>query len=127
MAVCDPVADMLARLRNAHQGLHAQTKVPVSKMKADIARILKDEGYIADYEVGESDIVVTLKYVSGKPVISGTKKISTPGRRVYVGVGEIPRVQNGLGICVLSTSKGIMSGERAQTEKVGGELLCEIW
>ncbi len=127
MAVCDPVADMLARLRNAHQGLHAQAKVPVSKMKADIARILKEEGYIADYEVGERDMVVTLKYVGGKPVISGSKKISTPGRRVYVAVGEIPRVQNGLGICVLSTSKGIMSGERAQTEKVGGELLCEIW
>lgn len=127
MAVCDPVADMLARLRNAHQGLHAQAKVPVSKVKADIARILKEEGYIADYEVGERDMVVTLKYVGGKPVISGSKKISTPGRRVYVGVGEVPRVQNGLGICVLSTSKGIMSGERAQTEKVGGELLCEIW
>ncbi|EPR42634.1 ribosomal protein S8 [Desulfovibrio sp. X2] len=127
MAVCDPVADMLARLRNAHQGLHAHVNVPVSKMKADLARILKEEGFIADYEVGERDMVITLKYAGGKPVINGAKKISTPGRRVYVGVGDIPRVRNGLGICVLSTSRGILEGNRAATEKVGGELLCEIW
>ena len=127
MAVSDPVADMLARLRNAHQGLHAKVNVPVSKMKADIARILKDEGFIADYEVGERDMVVTLKYVGGKPVITGTKKVSKPGRRVYVGVGEIPRVRNGLGICVLSTSKGVLEGAKAREANVGGELLCEIW
>jgi small subunit ribosomal protein S8 len=127
MPVTDPVADMLTRIRNAHQALHAETKIPFSKMKADLARILKEEGFVADYAVGEKDIVVTLKYTQGKPIIGGISRISSPGRRVYVGATDIPRVRNGLGICILSTSKGILEGQQARAQNVGGELLCEIW
>ncbi|WP_029894001.1 30S ribosomal protein S8 [Desulfohalovibrio reitneri] len=127
MPVTDPVADMLARLRNGHQALHADVEIPLSRMKADLARILKEEGFVEDYKVGEYTISIKLKYVDGRPLIAGARKVSTPGRRVYVGVNEIPRVRNGLGICVLSTSRGVMEGSRASSENVGGELLCEIW
>jgi small subunit ribosomal protein S8 len=127
MPVTDPVADMLTRIRNAHQALHAETKIPFSRLKADMARILKEEGFVADYAVAEKDIVVTLKYNQGKPIISGLSRVSTPGRRVYVGATDIPRVRNGLGICILSTSKGVLEGQQARAQNVGGELLCEIW
>lgn len=123
----DPIADMLTRIRNAHLALHKEVSVPRSKMKEAIAAILKQEGYISDVAVDEGSIKLTLKYFKGKPVISGIKRVSKPGRRMYVGVHEIPKVQNGLGICILSTSHGVMDGTSAHDKKVGGELLCEIW
>jgi len=127
MPVVDPVSDMLCRIRNAHMALHRKVAVPASRMKEALAGILRDEGYIMDFVVEDGDIKIVLKYASGRPLISGLKKISTPGRRVYVGSSEIPRVQNGLGICILSTSRGILEGESARTGNVGGELLCEVW
>ncbi len=123
----DPIADMLTRIRNAHLALHKEVNVPRSKMKESIAGILKQEGYVEDVAVADRTITITLKYYKGKAVISGLKRISTPGRRVYVGAGGIPKVQNGLGICILSTSRGVLDGVSALDSKVGGELLCEIW
>ncbi|MBC16371.1 30S ribosomal subunit protein S8 [Pseudodesulfovibrio profundus] len=127
MAVVDPVADMLTRIRNAYGAYHTDVAVPASKMKASIAGILKEEGYITDYAVEDRDISITLKYANGKPLITGLKKISKPGRRVYVGAADIPRVQNGIGICIVSTSKGLLEGAKAKEAKIGGELLAEIW
>ena len=123
----DPIADMLTRIRNAHLALHKEVSVPRSKMKESLAAILKQEGYVNDVAVGEKDINIVLKYHNGKPGIAGLKKISKPGRRVYVGFSAIPKVQNGLGICILSTSKGVLDGVAAHEAKVGGELLCELW
>ncbi len=125
--VTDPIADMLARIRNAHLALHKEVNVPRSKMKASLANILKQEGYVEDVAIEDGGIKITLKYKNGKPAITGLRRISTPGRRVYVGATEIPRVQNGLGICILTTSRGVMDGMSAHAQKVGGELLCEIW
>ncbi|THB67181.1 MAG: 30S ribosomal protein S8 [Desulfovibrio sp.] len=127
MVTTDPIADMLTRIRNAHHALHGDVIVPKSKMKEALAGILKDEGYIEGFSVSESDISMTLRYLEGKPVIAGLKRISKPGRRVYVSASEIPRVQNGLGVCILSTSRGVMAGQAAQDQNVGGEVLCEIW
>ena len=127
MAVVDPIADMLARIRNAHQALHKDVRVPRSNVKFAVAGILKEEGYIDDYTEDERDIIITLKYAEGRPLISGMKKISKPGRRVYVGAQDIPRVQNGLGICVLSTSSGVLEGQVAREKNVGGEVLFELW
>jgi len=127
MAVTDPISDMLTRIRNGHHALHGEVAITKSKMKLAIASILKSEGYITDYAETEKEIKVSLKYHSGKPLISGLKRISKPGRRVYVSAADIPRVQNGLGICIVSTSQGIMDGSTAREKKVGGELLCEIW
>ncbi len=123
----DPIADMLTRIRNAHLALHKEVNVPRSKMKEAIAGILKQEGYVESVAVADRTITITLKYHKGKAVISGLKRISTPGRRVYVGANGIPKVQNGLGICILSTSRGVLDGVSATDGKVGGELLCEIW
>ena len=123
----DPIADMLTRIRNAHLALHKEVRVPRSKMKEAIAAILKQEGYVEDVAVADGDIAIQLKYHKGKPAISGLKRISKPGRRLFVGTGQIPRVQNGLGICILSTSRGVLDGQAAQAERAGGELLCEIW
>jgi len=123
----DPIADMLSRIRNAHMALHKEVHVPRSKMKVALAAILKQEGYVEDVSIGDSTITVSLKYYKGKPAIAGLKRISKPGRRVYVGAGLIPKVQNGLGIAILSTSRGVLEGEIARTDKLGGELLCEIW
>ncbi|MBD5416098.1 MAG: 30S ribosomal protein S8 [Desulfovibrio sp.] len=123
----DPIADMLTRIRNAHLALHKEVNVPRSKMKEALAAILKQEGYVEDVAVDGDVITITLKYQKGRPVITGLKRVSTPGRRVYVNSRQIPRVQNGLGICILSTSSGVMDGATAQEKKVGGELLCEIW
>ena len=116
----DPIADMLTRIRNAHLALHKEVSVPRSKMKEAIAAILKQEGYVEDVAVEDRSITIQLKYHQGKPAILGLKRMSKPGRR-------IPRVQNGLGICILSTSHGVLDGLSAQEAKVGGELLCEIW
>ena len=123
----DPIADMLTRIRNAHLALHKEVSVPSSKMKESIAAILKQEGYVDDVTVDDKAITIALKYHKGKPAISGLKRVSKPGRRVYVGSSQIPRVQNGLGICILSTSSGLLDGQSAHEKKVGGELLCEIW
>ena len=123
----DPIADMLTRTRHAHLALHKEVSVPRSKMKEAIAAILKQEGYVEDVAVEDRSITIQLKYHQGKPAILGLKRMSKPGRRVYVNFRGIPRVQNGLGICILSTSHGVLDGLSAQEAKVGGELLCEIW
>ena len=123
----DPIADMLTRIRNAHLALHKEVSVPRSKMKEPMATILKQEGYVEDVSVSERDITIELKYVKGRPAIAGLTRVSKPGRRVYVNSRQIPRVQNGLGICILSTSRGVLDGVTAHTEKTGGELLCEVW
>ena len=123
----DPIADMLTRIRNAHLALHKEVSVPRSKMKEAIAAILKQEGYVEDVAVEDRSITIQLKDHQGKPAILGLKRMSKPGRRVYVNFRGIPRVQNGLGICILSTSHGVLDGLSAQEAKVGGELLCEIW
>ena len=123
----DPIADMLTRIRNAHLALHTEVSVPRSKMTEAMATILKQEGYVEDVTVDERNITIALKYVKGRPAITGLKRISKPGRRVYVGAHQIPRVQNGLGICILSTSRGVLDGMTAQADKTGGELLCEVW
>jgi small subunit ribosomal protein S8 len=123
----DPIADMLTRIRNAHLALHKEVSVPRSRIKESIAAILKQEGYVDDVVVDGKAIVITLKYHQGRPAISGLKRISKPGRRSYVGFTSIPRVQNGLGICILSTSRGVLDGVSALEKRAGGEILCEIW
>ena len=125
--VTDPIADMLTRIRNAHLALHKEVSVPRSKMKEALAAILKQEGYVNEVAVEDAAIKIQLKYHKGTAATEGLKRISTPGRRVYVGHSAIPKVQNGLGICILSTSSGVMDGAAAREKKVGGELLCEIW
>lgn len=125
--VTDPIADMLTRIRNAHLALHKEVNVPRSKMKEAIANILKQEGYIEAVVPSEKMLTLALRYSKSKAVISGLKRISRPGRRVYAAHDAVPRVQNGLGICILSTSQGVMDGVSAAARKVGGELLCEIW
>ncbi|MGL4722588.1 MAG: 30S ribosomal protein S8 [Desulfovibrionaceae bacterium] len=123
----DPIADMLTRIRNAHMALHKEVCVSCSKMKIAILEILKKEGYIESFSVEERIIKVSLKYVHGKSALLGLRRKSKPSRRMYVGSLDIPHVQNGLGICVLSTSKGVLTGGEARSINVGGELLCEIW
>ncbi len=132
MTMTDPIADMLARIRNALMARHKEVKIPCSKMKVAIARILKDEGYIEDFKVTKDKpqpvIVITLKYdEAGKPVITGLKRISKPGRRIYVGRKEIPRVLSGMGIAILSTPKGVMTDRQARRLRVGGEVICYVW
>ncbi len=127
MPVVDPIADMLTRIRNSHMALHKKVQVPLSKTKISIVEILNTEGFIENYAIEDKNIVIDLKYISSKPVVKGMKKISKPGRKVYVPVTEIPAVRNGLGICILSTSRGVLEGEQARKQNVGGELICEIW
>lgn len=124
----DPVSDMLTRLRNAALAHHDRTEIPLSKLKVNIAKILKEEGYVTDYEVGEMTLTVELKYGKArKPAFIGLRRASRPGRRLYVGKDEIPRVHNGLGIAIMSTSHGVMTDKKARQEQVGGEVLCEVW
>ena len=127
----DPIADFLTRLRNASQAGLAETSAPFSKIKAEIARILKQEGYITDYEIATTgkfpEIKIKNKLVNRVPAIRGLKRVSRPGLRRYVGSGEIPRVLGGMGVAILSTPKGILSGRDAKRENVGGELLAFIW
>ncbi len=132
MNLTDPVADFLTRIRNAMRSRHQKLDVPASKLKAEIARILKEEGYIANYkpteENGQKVIRVYLKYnINNESVIKDLKRISRPGCRVYQGKNEIRRVQGGLGIAILTTPKGVMTGRQARREGVGGELLAEVW
>ena len=129
--VTDPIADMLTRIRNANQQRHEEVVVPASKLKIDLAEILKNEGFIKDYKVeGEGvikNIVITLKYKGNERAISGLKRVSKPGLRQYAKVNEIPRVLNGLGIVILSTSQGLMTDKEARAKQVGGEVLAYIW
>ena len=132
MNLTDPVADFLTRIRNAMRSRHQKLDVPASKLKAEIARILKEEGYIANYKPTEENgmkvIRVYLKYnTNNESVIKDLKRISRPGCRVYQGKDDIRRVQNGLGIAIMTTPKGVMTGRQARREGVGGELLCEVW
>jgi len=132
MPVTDPIADMLTRIRNAIQVHHESVMMPHSKMKLSIAKILKEEGFIRDYDLPRGQVHPTLRlhltYREGRePAIAGLKRISKPGLRVYVGKGEIPRVYGGLGLAILSTSKGVMAGRRAWREGMGGELICYVW
>ena len=129
--VTDPIADMLTRIRNANQMRYKEVEVPASKMKNEIARILKSEGFIVDYKVKKNNIqdilVLSLKYVDKERVITGLKRISKPGLRVYVKAEEVPTVLNGLGIAIVSTSKGVMTDKEARANSLGGEILAYIW
>lgn len=131
MVMTDPIADMLTRIRNANRQHHETVVVPVSKLKVDIAEILKNEGFIKGYKVeGEGpikNIVITLKYRGNERVITDLKRISKPGLRVYAKVNEIPKVLNGLGIVILSTSQGLMTDKEARAKQIGGEVLAYIW
>ena len=128
----DPIADMLTRIRNGLQARHASVEMPASKIKSAIAEVLKDEGYIKGFSnVGEGPtraLKVELRYVGkNEPVLSGIKRISKPGLRVYSSSGDIPRVFGGLGVAIVSTSRGVMSGAQARKRGIGGEVICHVW
>lgn len=131
MNLTDPIADMLTRIRNANAAKHATVVIPFSKIKESIANLLKNEGYIVDYEIKEEgaikDIVVTLKFVDGEEVIKGLKRISKPGRRVYSSVENLPKVLGGLGIAIVSTPKGVLTDKECRKHSVGGEVICYVW
>ncbi len=132
MSMTDPIADLLTRIRNAHRAKHDRLDVPASQLKLEVCRILKEEGYIKNVKVVEEkprDLLrIFLSYTKeGAPVISRMRKVSTPGRRVYRGADAIKPVLNGLGIGIVSTSKGLMTDRQAREQRVGGEMLCEIW
>ena len=129
--VTDPIADMLTRISNAKQMRYKEVEVPASKIKVEIARILKEQGFISNYKVSKDSIqnaiTLELKYVQKERVITGLKRISKPGLRVYASAQDIPRVLNGLGIAIISTSKGLMTDKEARTQNLGGEVLAYIW
>jgi small subunit ribosomal protein S8 len=134
MSVSDPIADMLARIRNAAMVQHRQVAMPTSKLRVAIARILKEEGFIQDYELipasPQAMLRISLKYTQARrpqPVITGLKRMSAPGRRVYVDRHDLPWVRSGLGIAIVSTSKGVMTAQQARRLGVGGEVLCYVW
>jgi len=129
--VTDPIADMLTRIRNAIMAHHDSVIMPASRIKLSIAKILKEEGFITDYTVLKGKpqrvIKISLKYMNGRPAIAGLERVSKPGLRLYTGRKEIPRVYGGLGVAILSTSKGVMTGQNAWRRNLGGELLCYVW
>lgn len=132
MSMSDPIADLITRMRNGISARHDRVDVPASRLKAEICAVLQQEGYIETFKVVEDDkqgiLQVTLRYQEDqKPVVHGIKRVSKPSLRVYVGSGEIQQVCSGLGISILSTSKGVMTGKQARASKVGGEVLCEVW
>jgi small subunit ribosomal protein S8 len=132
MSMSDPIADMLTRIRNACGSKHRRVDMPLSKMKAEIARILKENNYIQDFSTLKTDegrdiLRVRLKYAGGQSVIRQLQRVSTPGLRKYVGVGDIPRVRNGLGMAIVSTNKGLMSDREARQSRTGGELVAVVW
>jgi len=132
MPSTDPIADMLTRVRNANKALHAQVEMPSSAQKVELARVLKDEGYIAGYSVVKKDsfdtLVVELKYTDGRRrVIAQVKRVSKPGRRIYAKKDNLPKVLGGLGTAVISTSRGLMTAREAQKLGVGGEVICFVW
>jgi small subunit ribosomal protein S8 len=134
MSMSDPIADMLIRIRNAQLVGHAEVAMPASKLKSAIAQVLKDEGYIEDFAVREKsgdqaakkELAIALKYYAGRPVIERLERVSKPGLRVYRGRDDIPRVMNGLGVAILSTSRGVMTDRKARADGVGGEVLCIV-
>jgi small subunit ribosomal protein S8 len=128
----DPIADMLTRIRNAGTARHARTSCPTSRLKHAVANVLQEAGFVHDVRVeareGRAHLTIGIRYdEQGKPLIAGLKRVSKPGRRVYVGKGEVSKVRNGLGVAVISTSRGVFSDERARSESVGGEVICEVW
>ncbi len=131
MTISDPIADMLNRIRNAIMARHDSVLVPASKMKLSIAKILKDEGFVSDYEVlrgkPQRVIKIYLKYIDKQSILAGLERRSKPGLRVYVEQKEIPRVYGGMGIAIVSTNKGVMTGQQAWKQGLGGELLCYVW
>ena len=130
MSMSDPIADMLTRIRNAQLAEKASVSMPSSKVKVAIAAVLKDEGYVDEFTVlpgdGKPTLEITLKYYAGRPVIERIERISKPGLRIYKGCEDIPRVMNGLGVAIVSTSKGVMTDRKARASKVGGEVLCIV-
>lgn len=130
MSMSDPVADMLTRIRNAQSAEKTEVKMPSSKLKIAIARVLKDEGYVDDFAVradaGKSELSIALKYYAGRPVIDRIERVSRPGLRIYKGKEDIPTVMNGLGVAILSTSHGVMTDRKARATGVGGEVLCVV-
>lgn len=130
MSMSDPIADLLTRIRNAQMVAKRTVSVPSSKVKVAIAQVLKDEGYIDDFEVksegGKSELEIALKYYAGRPVIERIERVSKPGLRIYKGCEDIPRVMNGLGVAIVSTPKGVMTDRKARASKVGGEVLCIV-
>ena len=130
MAMSDPIADMLTRIRNAQLAEKASVSMPSSKVKVAIAAVLKDEGYIEDFGVaqaeGKAELNIALKYYAGRPVIERIERVSKPGLRIYKGSNDIPRVMNGLGVAIVSTPKGVMTDRKARATKVGGEVLCIV-
>ena len=131
MTITDPIADLLTRIRNANMVNHAEVEIPASKLKIELVKILKAEGYIQNYEIKEKDgfkvIVVELKYISNKPVIRGLQRVSTPGLRSYSKAKNLPRVFGGMGVAIISTSKGLMTDKLARKDNIGGEVLCYVW
>lgn len=132
MSMTDPIADMLTRIRNGIQARHDRVEVPSSKLKVEIAKILKSEGFISNYKLVEEKVQpllrIYLKYADdGEPVIHGIERVSRPGRRVYRDKGAIPRPLGGLGLAIVSTSRGVLSGNEAAKNGVGGEVLCQVW
>lgn len=128
----DPIADMLTRIRNANKALHKATSMPSSKMKEEVAKLLAAEGYIEGYDVAAfgpgKELTIKMKYTAQRDrVLSGVRRVSTPGRRIYRGADSLPRSQGGLGILVVSTSQGLLSDREARKRKLGGELICEVW
>jgi len=130
MSMTDPIADMLTRIRNAQLVGHADVRMPCSKLKVSIARVLKDEGYIEEFAVRDEgamkELHIGLKYYAGRPVIERLERVSKPGLRVYKGRNDIPRVMNGLGVAILSTSRGVMTDRKARADGVGGEVICIV-
>jgi len=132
MSINDPLGDMLTRIRNAQMRNKNKVSTPTSKLRERVLDVLAEEGYIrgyarVDYETGKSEFEIELKYFDGEPVIKDIKRVSTPGRRVYSSVKDLPTVANGLGVAILSTPKGVMSDSRARNENVGGEILCNVF
>ncbi len=130
MSMSDPIADMLTRIRNGQMSEKVSIRMPASKLKKAIAQVLKDEGYIEDYLVQDSaglpEMEIALKYYAGRPVIEKIERVSRPGLRIYKGSADIPRVMNGLGVAIVSTSKGVMTDRKARSLGVGGEVLCVV-
>jgi len=130
MSMSDPVSDMLTRIRNAQMVGHTEVAMPASRLKASIAQVLKDEGYIEDFALRDSgvkkELRIGLKYYAGRPVIERLERVSKPGLRVYKGRNDIPRIMNGLGVAILSTSRGVMTDRKARADGVGGEILCIV-
>ena len=132
MSIGDPIGDLITRIRNGQQARHTQVLAPLSKERLNILKVLKEEGFIADFEVDETSekfavIKILLKYFNGKPVINEIKRISKPGRRIYLPISKLKKIYNGLGVAIISTSKGVMSDDQARVEKVGGEVLFYVF